>query len=55
MAFRKRLWPGKEIQEHNGLAKWLQATDQGSDLNVVLAPVFAKIFLEDADLLPHGM
>ncbi|KAJ5288362.1 hypothetical protein N7508_011137 [Penicillium antarcticum] len=54
MAFRKRIWPGKEIQEHNGLSKWFQAIDQDSDLNGALAPVFAKMFLEDADLLPHG-
>ncbi|KAJ5742355.1 uncharacterized protein N7511_011541 [Penicillium nucicola] len=53
MAFRKRIWPGKEIQKHNGLSQWLQAMDHDSDLNSVLAPVFAKMFLEDAGLLPH--
>ncbi|KAJ6125884.1 hypothetical protein N7471_010377 [Penicillium samsonianum] len=55
MAFRRRFWPGKDIQEQNGLAKWLRATDQDIDLNVSLAPIFARMFLEDGDLLPHEL
>jgi hypothetical protein len=55
IAFRWQFWPGREIRKHNGLTKWFRATDQGIDLNIFLAPLFARMFLEDADLLPQGM
>lgn len=55
MAFRRRFWPGENLGEQNVLAKWMQATDENVDLSVVLAPIFASMFLDDGDLLPHGM
>lgn len=54
MAFRKQFWPGRDIRKHNGLTKWFRATNQDIDLNHFLAPIFARMFLEDADLLPQG-
>ena len=54
MAFRRQFWPGRDIRNHNGLKEWLRATNQEIDLNHLLAPIFAQMFLEDADLLPQG-
>ncbi|KAK4933018.1 hypothetical protein LTR66_015931, partial [Elasticomyces elasticus] len=53
VAFRRRFWPGKDLHKQHGLAKWMHATDPDVDFNVILAPIFAKMFLEDGKLLPH--
>ena len=55
MAFRKQFWPGRDIRKHNGLTGWLRATNHDIDLSRVMAPIFARMFLEDADILPQGM
>lgn len=54
VAFRRQFWPGKDLHKQHGLAKWMHATDRDVDLNAILAPIFAFIFLEDGKLLPHG-
>lgn len=55
MAFRKQFWPGRDLHKNNGLTKWLRATDQDIDLETVLAPIFARMFLEDAESLPQSV
>ena len=52
MAFRRQFWPGRDIRKHNGLAKWFRAINQ--DIDRFLAPLFARMFVDDADLLPQG-
>lgn len=54
VALRRRFWPGESMQKQNSLTKWFQTANQQIDLNVDLAPIFARMFLEDGDLLMHG-
>lgn len=55
MAFRKQFWPGRDMHKYNGLAKWLRAADKDLVLETSLAPVFARMFLEDAESLLPGV
>lgn len=54
MAFRRQFWPGKELLNCNSLTKWLRATPIYVDLETFVAPIFARMFLEDRTLLPRG-
>lgn len=54
MAFRRQFWPGRELLNCNSLTKWLQATPKHVNLETFVAPIFARMFLEDRTLLPQG-
>ncbi|KAJ5873589.1 uncharacterized protein N7473_013148 [Penicillium subrubescens] len=54
MAFRRQFWPGQELLKRNGLTKWLKAIPGNIDLEKFVAPIFARMFLEDRTILPQG-
>lgn len=54
MAFRRQFWPGSDVLKHNGLTEWLRATKDDSGLEDFLPSIFARMFLEDGGILPHG-
>lgn len=54
MAFRRQFWPGQEILKRNGLIKWLKSIPDNIDLEKFVAPIFARMFLEDRAILPQG-
>ncbi|KAE8335228.1 acyl transferase/acyl hydrolase/lysophospholipase [Aspergillus arachidicola] len=53
-ALRETYWPGKSLYEQSLLTEWLGFWAQARSSSQVLGPVLAKVFLEDAKLLPHG-
>lgn len=54
-ALRETYWPGKSLYEQSLLTEWLGFWAQARSSSQVLGPVLAKVFLEDAKLLPHGI